>query len=191
LKTAEATERRPGRADATAADCGLDCGRGATVAQRAGTAIRAGTVNLAPVPNAMSSAPPPRQIGLSVRAENVLKQLAAELTGENPPKGRWVPPDRLLRKLRFRDLSTARNCGPQTRDEIVRWAGSQGVVILQPGEAGMPLSAMWRDLVARSSREECTKAEIAEALQTSARRGNTRIPVAFQSLVVKVLKSGN
>ena len=59
---------------------------------------------------------------LSVRAENVLKMLALELTGDNPPQGRWTPPDPLLQKLTYRHLSTARNCGPQTTAEIVRWA---------------------------------------------------------------------
>src|SRR4051812_37640081 len=39
---------------------------------------------------------------LSVRAENVLKELAVELTGEIPPKGRWAPPSKLLGKLTFR-----------------------------------------------------------------------------------------
>jgi hypothetical protein len=126
---------------------------------------------------------------LSVRAENVLKELAVELTGENPPKGRWIPPPKLLRKLTFRHLLTARNCGPQTTDEIVRWAESRGVVIQPPFHAGKSLSAVWRDLIVKCSKGEFTKAEIAAALEKSARRKNTRIPVAFQSILSQILSS--
>jgi hypothetical protein len=118
-----------------------------------------------------------------------LKELAAELTGEDPPRGRWVPPSTLLRKLGYSDLQTARNCGPQTTDEIVQWAGSHGVVIERPLHTGKSLTAMWRDIVANASAGEFTKAEIAEALEKSLRRKNTRIPVAFQTLLVKVLNA--
>jgi hypothetical protein len=126
---------------------------------------------------------------LSVRAENVLKELAVELTGETPPKGRWIPPHKLLAKLTFRHLLTARNCGPQTIDEIVRWAESRGVAIRPPLHAGKPLAAIWRDLVAKCSSGEFTRAEIAEALEKSARRKNTRIPVAVQNVLSQILSS--
>lgn len=126
---------------------------------------------------------------LSVRAENVLKELATELTGDCPPKGRWVPPDGLLRKLSFRHLQTARNCGPQTIAEIVGWAGLRGVVIRPPSRAGKSLSVTWHDLVARFSSGDFTRAEIAEALERSTRRKNTRIPVAFQSILLELLNS--
>jgi len=126
---------------------------------------------------------------LSVRAENVLKELAAALTEEDPPKGRWVPPSSLLRKLSYKDLQVARNCGPQTTDEIIRWAGSQGVLIEQPPHLGKSMSAMWRDIIARSSTGKISKTEIAEALERSLRRKNTRIPAAFQNLVVEVLNA--
>jgi hypothetical protein len=126
---------------------------------------------------------------LSVRAENVLKELAVELTGETPPKGRWIPPLALLEKLTFGHLLTARNCGPQTTDEIVRWAESRGVVIQPPFHAGKSLSATWRDLIAKCSTGEFTKAEIAEALEKSTRRRNTRVPVAFQSILLQILSS--
>ena len=125
--------------------------------------------------------------GLSIRAENVLKELAVELTGETPPKGRWVPSAELLQKLTFRHLLTARNCGPQTTEEIVKWAESRGVVINRPFHAGKSLSATWRDLIVRCSRGEFTKAEIVEALEKSARRRNTRIPVAFQIILLQML----
>src|ERR1700759_2847312 len=59
---------------------------------------------------------------LSVRAVNVLKELAPELIGQDPPKGAWVPPDDLLQRLTARHLATARNCGPQTAREIISWA---------------------------------------------------------------------
>ncbi|HEX3163656.1 MAG TPA: hypothetical protein VHQ92_13855 [Pseudolabrys sp.] len=126
---------------------------------------------------------------LGVRAENVLKELAVELTGESPPKGRWTPSDKMLRKLTFNHLLTARNCGPQTTEEIARWAGLRGVVIRPPFYAGKSLSAMWRDLIAKFSSGEFTKAEITEALERSARRKNTRIPVAFQTVLLNLLNS--
>jgi hypothetical protein len=141
------------------------------------------------VNGASVAAPMPTPVRLSVRAENVLKELAVELTGETPPKGRWIPPHELLRKLSFRHLLTARNCGPQTTDEIVRWAESRGVVIPPPFHAGKSLSATWRDLIVKCSKGEFTKAEIAEALEKSARRKNTRIPVAVQNVLWQILSS--
>jgi hypothetical protein len=138
---------------------------------------------------ALAAVPPAKPIELSVRAENVLKELAVELTGETPPKGRWIPPHGLLRKLTFRHLLTARNCGPQTTDEIVRWAESRGVMIQPPFHAGKSLAATWRDLIVKCSKGEITKAEIAEALEKSARRKNTRIPVAFQAILLQILSS--
>ena len=126
-----------------------------------------------------------------MRAENVLKELAAELTGDSPPKGRWIPPDSLLRKLTFRHLKTARNCGPQTIDEIVEWAATRGVVIQKPFHAGKSLSAMWRDLIAKFSSGEFTTVELAEALERSMRRKNTKIPVALQSILLQILISGS
>jgi hypothetical protein len=118
-----------------------------------------------------------------------LKELAVQLTGKIPPKGRWIPPLEMLRKLTFGHLLTARNCGPQTTDEIVRWAESRGVLIQPPFHAGKSLSAVWRDLIVKCSKGEITKAEIAEALEKSARRKNTRIPVAFQAILLQILSS--
>ena len=126
---------------------------------------------------------------LSTRAENVLKNLAPELTGETPPKGRWIPPTRLLRSLSYSDLAGARNCGPQTVNEILRWARSQGVIIKRPFHAGKSLSAMWRDIIAKSRTQEYTIEEITEALERSMRRKNTRIPVGFQNLLVNLLNA--
>jgi hypothetical protein len=59
---------------------------------------------------------------LSNRALNVLKILAAEITGECPPRARWMPSPALLREITYKHLVTARNCGPQTVGEIIRWA---------------------------------------------------------------------
>jgi hypothetical protein len=145
--------------------------------------------SIRPIPQDFAASPAAPPIPLSVRAENVLKQLAMELTGECPPKGRWIPPDRLLLKLTFGHLQTARNCGPQTIAEIVGWAELRGVTIRPPSHAGKSLSNMWQDLVARISSGEFTTAEIAEALERSARRKNTQIPVAFQNVLLKVLNS--
>jgi hypothetical protein len=63
-------------------------------------------------------------------------------------------------------------------------------VVIQPRlHAGKSLSATWRDLIAKFSTGEFTKAEIAEVLEKSVRRKNTRIPVAFQSILLAILSS--
>jgi hypothetical protein len=128
-------------------------------------------------------------IALSTRAENVLKNLAPELTGETPPKGRWIPPAVLLRRLSYSDLASARNCGPQTVNEILQWAKSQGVIIKRPFHAGKSLSAMWRDIIAKARTQEYTIEEITEALERSIRRKNTRIPVGLQSILLILLNA--
>jgi len=156
--------------------------KGSPSAARTRLATRSESIR--PIAQDFAVSPP-----LSVRAENVLKELALELTGECPPKGRWIPPDRLLSKLTFGHLQTARNCGPQTIAEIVEWAGARGATIRPPSHTGKSLSAMWRDLVDRIASGEFTTAEIAEALERSARRKNTQIPVAFQNMLLKVLSS--
>ena len=127
--------------------------------------------------------------GLSVRAMNVLKELAVELIGDTPPKLGWVPPDRLLRKLTARHLATARNCGPQTMVEIIEWARSRGVTIQPPHHAGKSLSQVWHDLTEHASAGKLTKSEITEALEKSIRRKSARIPVAFQIVLLKLLSS--
>jgi hypothetical protein len=126
---------------------------------------------------------------LSVRAVNVLKELAPELIGQIPPKGAWVPPDDLLRRLTARHLVTARNCGLHTAREIVNWAHARGVSITLPRYAGQSLSEVWGSLVARASVGKLTRAEIAEALEKSIRRKSARIPVAFQIILLEILSS--
>ena len=196
-KAANARERRSwrGRAgvDTTSGNAGLPAADivsrdGNSSGSAIGSGLKTGSGNFSSMQKDVP--PAPQRDGLSVRAENVLKELAVELSGENPPKGRWTPSGKLLRALSFGDLLAARNCGPQTIDEIIRWAKSQGVVIKRPFHAGKSLSTMWRDIVAKSSSGEFTGAEIAEALERSTRRKNTRIPVAFQNLLVKILRSG-
>jgi hypothetical protein len=125
--------------------------------------------------------------GLSVRAINVLKVLADDLMGEIPPRDDWVPPDELLRRITVERLSIARNCGPRTVDEITRWAKARGVTIQPLFHAGKSLSEAWRDLIARFSAGELTKAELAEALEKSVRRNSTRVPVAIQRILLKYL----
>ena len=126
---------------------------------------------------------------LSVRAVNVLKELAFALTGECPPKGAWLPPDDLLRLLTARHLATARNCGPQTAREIVEWANKRGVSIEWPLYAGKSLSEVWGSLTTRASAGKLTRSEITEALEKSIRRKSVRIPVAFQMVLLKILSS--
>lgn len=124
---------------------------------------------------------------LSVRAENVLKELAVKLACEHPPQGRWLPSDRLLEKLTFKDLSTARNCGPQTTAEIIDWAQANGKSIRRSFHAGRSLSDIWQDIVERFPTGEISRAELAEALEMSVRRRNTRIPVALQRLLLQLV----
>jgi hypothetical protein len=124
---------------------------------------------------------------LSVRAQNVLKELAVELNGENPPQVGWVPSNLLLQRLTFRHLATARNCGPQTTAEIVQWALARGKVIKPAFSSKKTLSAMWQDIVEKFSTGEISKAAVAEALESSARRRNTRIPVAFQKVLLQLV----
>ena len=126
---------------------------------------------------------------LSVRAQNVLKELAVELTGEQPPKGNWSPSRDLLRALTAERLATARNCGPHTMREIVDWAQGCGVTIKPVLPPGGSLSQMWAELIANASAGALTSAEIAGALQRSIRRKSVRIPIAFQVILVKILLS--
>jgi hypothetical protein len=126
---------------------------------------------------------------LSVRAQNVLKELAFELTGEQPPKGTWAPPRELLLALTVERLATARNCGPHTAREIILWARGRGVTIKPPLKAGRSLSQMWAGLVADASTGALTSAEVIAALQRSIRRRSVRIPVPFQIVLLKMLTS--
>jgi hypothetical protein len=48
---------------------------------------------------------------------------------------------------------------------------------------------MWRDIIAKSTTGEYTIEEIAEALERSMRRKNTRIPVGFQSILMNLLNA--
>ncbi len=126
---------------------------------------------------------------LSSRALNVLKLLAPELTGETPPKGKWTPTNTLLQKLTMKRLSTARNCGPQTADEIIKWSASRGVVIQPVHHAGKSLSAMWKDLELKFAAGALTKVEVTEALERSIRRRSTKIPLAFQIVLLSLISS--
>ena len=128
-------------------------------------------------------------LGLSVRALNVLKILADEIAGEVASRDSWVPSDALLRKITMERLSLARNCGPRTVDEIVRWAAARGVTIRPLFHAGKSLSEAWRDLGTRFSAGELTKEELAEALEKSVRRKSTKIPVGVQRILLKYLRS--
>jgi hypothetical protein len=124
---------------------------------------------------------------LSGRAINVLRMLADEIMGEIPPRDDWVPSETLLRRITVERLSIARNCGPRTMDEILRWAGARGVTIQPVFHAGKSLSETWRDLSARFAAGDLTRAELAEALEKSVRRKSTKIPVAVQQILLKYL----
>jgi hypothetical protein len=124
---------------------------------------------------------------LSGRAINVLKMLADEIMGEIPPRDDWVPPQALLRRITVERLSIARNCGPRTTDEIIRWAEARGVTIQPLFHAGKSLSETWRALSARFAAGDLTKAELAEALEKSVRRKSTKIPVPVQQILLKYL----
>jgi hypothetical protein len=126
---------------------------------------------------------------LSVRAQNVLKELAVELTGEQPPKGPWSPSRELLLALTAERLATARNCGPNTTREIIAWAQGCGVTIKPVVRPGGSLSEMWAELTGRASAGALTSAQIVGALERSIRRKSVRIPIAFQIILVKILLS--
>ncbi len=125
----------------------------------------------------------------SVRAQNVLKELAFELTGEQPPKGAWAPSRELLLTLTAERLAAVRNCGPHTAREIMAWAQSRDVTIKPPLKASRSLSQMWAGLVADASRDAVTSAEVIAALRRSIRRRSVRIPVPFQIVLLKILTS--
>ncbi len=135
------------------------------------------------------SGKPPSIASLSVRAQNVLKELTFELTGKTPPKGPWTPPLELVRQLTHQRLATARNCGRQTTAEIIRWAEAQGTAIRPLFYSGKSLSTMWQDAVTKFSSGEFTKTEIIQALERSTRRRNTQIPIALQLIVLQILRS--
>ena len=134
-----------------------------------------------PAPAAMTT--------LGVRAQNVLKELAVELTAEQPPKGSWVPSRELLLALTAERLATARNCGPHTAREIIAWAQGCGVTVKPSLQLGRSLSQMWAGLIANASAGALTSAEVIGALERSIRRKSVRIPVAFQVILVKILLS--
>lgn len=125
---------------------------------------------------------------LSGRAINVLRALAEEVTGEVPSCDGWVPPEALLHRITVERLSLARNCGPRTTAEIIRWAEARGVTIQPVFHAGKSLSETWRDLSTQFAAGDLTRAELAEALEKSVRRKSTKIPVAVQQILLKYLK---
>jgi hypothetical protein len=135
-----------------------------------------------------SPAPIPMKT-LSVRAQNVLKELAVELTGEQPPKGPWSPSRELLLNLTAERLAIARNCGPHTTREIFTWAQACGVTIKPSFQGGRSLSEMWTRLIANAATGALTTAEVIGALEKSIRRKSVRIPIAFQIILLKILLS--
>jgi len=126
---------------------------------------------------------------LSMRAQNVLKELAVELTSEQPPKGNWAPSPELLVALTAERLARARNCGPHTISEIIAWARASGVTIKPSFQAGRSLSEMWARLIANAATGALTRTEVIAALQKSIRRKSVRIPIAFQIILLKILLS--
>lgn len=99
----------------------------------------------------------------------------------------WVPSYLFLQGVTFDCLLCARNCGPLTIAEIVRWAASRGVTITPPFRARKSLSESWRYLEARFAAGKLTEAEIAEALERSIRRRSTRISVGIQRILLERL----
>jgi len=132
---------------------------------------------------------PDAQCSLSGRAINVLKILADEIAGEVPPRDAWVPSEDLMRRITVERLSIARNCGPRTVDEIIRWAAERGVTIQPVFHAGKSLSETWRGLSVRFAWGELTKVELAAALKKSVRRKSTKVPVSVQRILLKYLSS--
>jgi hypothetical protein len=123
---------------------------------------------------------------LSVRAQNVLKLLAADMTGESPSKD-WLPSASFLQAVTFERLAKARNCGPLTIVEIIGWANSRGVAITPPFHAGKSLSETWRCLEAKFTAGELSETDLIEALQWSVRRRSVNIPLGIQRILMKLL----
>ncbi len=153
---------------------------------RLGLVTNVAAANSQDVPASQTISP-----ALGVRAENVLKMLAPELTGEQPPHGRWTPSDLLLERLTYRHLLTARNCGPRTTAEIVRWAEARGTILRPPFHIGTSLSALWQHTVTKFSAGEISTTEVAEALEYSTRRRNTRIPVELQKILLQLIRQAS
>jgi hypothetical protein len=137
----------------------------------------------------VSSVQGTRSCGLSVRALNVLKLLAAEITGECPPRENWTPSSALLREITAKRLIATRNCGPLTACEILRWADSRGVSIPPPFHAGKSLAETWHGLEVKFMSGELTKAEVTEALDKSVRRWSSKIPITVQKILLKLLNA--
>jgi len=138
-------------------------------------------------PGTITAFPQAQPGALSNRALNVLKMLAAELLGECPPPENWTPSDALLRRVTFKHLATARNCGPHTIGEIIRWGASRGVTIQRPALTGKSLSASWKQLAAKFAEGSLAQAELAEALEKSVRRKSSSIPIAIQKILLHFL----
>ncbi len=171
-------------------------GGGQRAAPKPGDAFRALEVRNRPggrrasaVSGQPKPAPGPMQT-LTTRAQNVLKELAVELTDEQPPKGAWSPSRELLLALTAERLAVARNCGPHTAREIIAWAQGCGVTIKPAVRPGRSMSEMWAGLIANCAAGTLTNAEIVGALQRSIRRKSARIPIEFQVVLVKILLSG-
>jgi hypothetical protein len=113
--------------------------------------------------------------------------IASDITGDIPPRNGWVPPKALLRKITMERLSTARNCCPQTLNEIVRWAAARGVTIQPMCHAGKSLTEIWRNLSVKFAAGGLTQAELVEVLEKSVRRRTTSVPVAIQRILLKYL----
>jgi len=71
--------------------------------------------------------------------------------------------------------------------EIIVWAKSRGVRIGSQAPVGGSLPRLWRHLEARFNAGELTVAEVAAVLDRSAERRNTRVPVAVQRILLKLL----
>lgn len=124
---------------------------------------------------------------LGGRALNVLKLLAADMIGKCPPAD-WVPSTAFLRQITFERLLNARNCGPLTIEEIIRWAAARGVTIAPRSCVGKSLPEMWHELVVKFAAGELTRDQIAGALERSVRRKSTKVPVAVQRILVRLLE---
>jgi hypothetical protein len=158
----------------------------AFIAEAAGVAMMTKT-NPGPM-NDTDQEPSARSCELSVRAMNVLKELAVEITGASAPPRNWDPPHAFLRRITAQHLLNARNCGPKTAYEIVNWAARRGVRV-QPLAARKSLAVLWRELCTRISTGEFPVNEIADALDKSVRRKNTRVPLELQRAIVRRLRS--
>ena len=106
---------------------------------------------------------------------------SADTDDDRPASGAHV-------RIQPKTESASSSCISATT-EIIKWLRVRGIII--PFNAGRSLSAIWQDIIAKFSAGEISKAEIAEALEHTVHRKNTRIPIAVQKMLLQLIRSSD